>query len=373
MNFNKPIFQRIALGLLFVILLLGFQTNSIGFSEKTTDKKVTSSSQNGSQLDLLSDDLFIQKLSYSVQLSSSSAASTQIEMTIQNQGSESLSFIETWLNGSYSSFFAYDAYGNLPFSWKPSSSVAHLLNVTLRTPLFSNQTTVYYLQCLWDLTILENSEPSYNQVELPLILPLETDWLVFQLSLPSGNKLIDDPFNVIPSNDAYVQVHGENTLITWFLTPPTITYGTPVVFSAKYSQILVEEETKDDSFATGTFFLGILIGILVSALVSFIVLKSNLLRQKKETSVKEFTQMLFTSDEILILKTVEEKDGKMAQQELEEATGYSKSKVSRHLSLLEEKGLITRERFGRTNIVYLTEDARKYLTSGITTKEETEQ
>jgi len=88
MNFKKPIFQRIALGLLFVILLLGFQTNSIGFSEKTYSEKVTSSSQNGSQLDLLSEDLFIQKLSYSVQLSSSSAASTQFEMTIQNQGSE---------------------------------------------------------------------------------------------------------------------------------------------------------------------------------------------------------------------------------------------------------------------------------------------
>jgi uncharacterized membrane protein len=370
MNFKKPIFQRTIFGLLFVSLLFGFQTRSVGFSEKIFNEKVSTSSQDDNQLDLFSDDLFIQKLSYSVQLTSSSYASTQIEMTIQNQGNKSLSFIETWLNGSYSSFFAYDAYGNLPFSWKPSSSSAHLLNVTLRTPLLANQTTVYYLQCLWDLTILENSEPSYSQVELPLILPLETDWLVFQLSLPSGNKLIDDPFNVIPSNDAYVQIHGENTLITWFLTPPALIYETPVVFSAKYAQVLVEEETENDSFATGTFFIGILIGISIGAIVLFLVLRSNLFLQKKEASVTEFTQMLFTSDEILILKTIEEKDGKTAQQEIEVTTGYSKSKVSRHLSLLEEKGLITRERFGRTNIVHLTEDARKYLTTGITAKEE---
>ena len=373
MNIKKPIFQRIVLGLLFVILFSIFQTSSIGFSEKVSNEAVSTSSQGRSQLDLLNDDLFIQKLSYSVQLTSSSVASTQIEMTIQNQGSVSLSYIETWLNSSYSSFFAYDAYGNLPFSWKPAGSGAHLLNVTLRTSLFANQTTVYYLQCLWDLTILENSEASYKQVELPLILPLETDWLVFQLSLPSGNKLIDDPFNVIPSNDVYVQVHGDNSLITWFLTSPSLTYGTPVVFSAKYSQVLVEEESKNDSFAMGTFLIGILIGVSVSALVTFFILKSGFLLQKKERSVKEFTQMLFTSDEILLLKTIEEKDGIMVQQEIEVTTGYSKSKVSRHLSLLEEKGLITRERFGRTNRVYLTDASRKYLTSGMALDEQTEE
>ena len=167
-----------------------------------------------------------------------------------------------------------------------------------------------------------------------------------------------------------MQVHGENTIITWFLTPPGLAYGTPVVFSAKYAQIPVEE-TKNDSFETGTFVVGIVIGIAVTAVAVFIILKSNLLKKEK-TSVAEFTQMLLTTDEILLLKTVEEKDGRLAQQELETITGYSKSKVSRHLSLLEEKKLITRERFGRTNIVHLTEDARKYLTSGIKTKDEVE-
>ena len=120
MSIMKPISRRIILGIIIVLFFVGNnQSKAIGYSETLSFEKTSSSSSHNNQyLDLFSEDLFIQKLSYTVHLTTSSSASTQIEMTIQNQGNETLTFIESWLNGSYSSFFAYDAYGNLPFSWK---------------------------------------------------------------------------------------------------------------------------------------------------------------------------------------------------------------------------------------------------------------
>ncbi|ODR81780.1 hypothetical protein BG842_01460 [Haladaptatus sp. W1] len=59
------------------------------------------------------------------------------------------------------------------------------------------------------------------------------------------------------------------------------------------------------------------------------------------------------TDEGLVLKLLNENRGRMKQVDIVDETGWSKSKVSRLLSRMEERGDINRLRVGRGNIVYL--------------------
>ncbi|WP_435159746.1 DUF7343 domain-containing protein [Haladaptatus sp. DFWS20] len=59
------------------------------------------------------------------------------------------------------------------------------------------------------------------------------------------------------------------------------------------------------------------------------------------------------TDEGVVLKLLRENRGRMKQVDVVEETGWSKSKVSRLLSRMEERGDVNRLRVGRGNIVYL--------------------
>ncbi|MFC6725839.1 helix-turn-helix transcriptional regulator, partial [Halobium palmae] len=59
------------------------------------------------------------------------------------------------------------------------------------------------------------------------------------------------------------------------------------------------------------------------------------------------------TDEDRILQLLAENDGRLMQSELVDQTGWSKSKVSRRLSALEEEGQVSKISLGRQNIVTL--------------------
>lgn len=66
-------------------------------------------------------------------------------------------------------------------------------------------------------------------------------------------------------------------------------------------------------------------------------------------------------DEKRIIRVLMENDGALKQNRLVKLSNYSKTKVSRLLADLEERRLIKKEPFGRTNKVYLTEVARNIM------------
>ena len=57
-----------------------------------------------------------------------------------------------------------------------------------------------------------------------------------------------------------------------------------------------------------------------------------------------------------LLKLVRSRGGRIQQAELVTLTGWSKSAVSRRLSELETDGTITRQKYGRCKVVFLSDD-----------------
>ena len=54
-------------------------------------------------------------------------------------------------------------------------------------------------------------------------------------------------------------------------------------------------------------------------------------------------------------------EGKISQKDLCSITGYTKAKVSRNLISLEKQDLITREKWGRNYLIYVSDLGRKVV------------
>jgi predicted HTH transcriptional regulator len=72
----------------------------------------------------------------------------------------------------------------------------------------------------------------------------------------------------------------------------------------------------------------------------------------------DILQRALTEDEILLLDIIRNSEG-VTQDSLRFRTGFSKSKVSALLLNLEKKGIISRERLGRTYKVYISDWLKK--------------
>jgi uncharacterized membrane protein len=99
------------------------------------------------------------------------------------------------------------------------------------------------------------------------------------------------------------------------------------------------EEKSSDTFVIPILIGGVLIGV-------FLLMRN---------SRKEESGIIF-SDEELIIDLLREKNGKYLQNDIVEVTGFSKSKVSHILNEMEEKGVITKKKMGRKNLIILTEN-----------------
>jgi uncharacterized membrane protein len=85
------------------------------------------------------------------------------------------------------------------------------------------------------------------------------------------------------------------------------------------------------------------------------------MRRREIKARKAIGEIYLTDDQNLILKLVHQNDGRIAQKELLTQTNFSKAKLSRNISSLEEFGFITKEKWGREFRVYITKNGRKVV------------
>ena len=102
------------------------------------------------------------------------------------------------------------------------------------------------------------------------------------------------------------------------------------------------------------YVVGPLIGLIAGASAVYLWMKRGSTRLEEEIE-----QIYLTKNQQLLLKLIEEKQGKITQQQLIVITNFSKSKVSRNLTPLEENGLVEKEKWGREYKVSLTKKGLK--------------
>ncbi len=285
---------------------------------------------------------------YSISIISSSE-----NFVVQNTENTTIGSIDLWLNYSLNTLIVEDGEGTLNYDWNVITNTSNLVKVYFRNSLDENDTASFTLNCNLDysLKLLEDI-PSYYSFEFYSTISHLTQNYRMTIKLPERSFIheFEDTTHSFHPNNA-TQVLIQNRIeISW--NHENLIQSSNPLFIVRFDEPIIPEDEIgffDSKFAM--FLAGILVGIFLG--ISGI---SWLIRHREKKAMKKMGATLLTENQRSLIRIVFERKGKVSQKELCDITGYSKSKISRNLVPLEEKGLIRRDKFGRTYVVYLTDD-----------------
>ena len=164
---------------------------------------------------------------------------------------------------------------------------------------------------------------------------IPTDRLNLRVVLPQGSGVID-PSNssrpVITPPEGTTSSDGQNIFVEWNLKPDL---GETVEFHVVYRNL------SENNSLTGIIAVGA--GILVLVLGGVLAVRY-FIREELEEVYEDLED-----DEVEVVDIMVENDGEILQKDLVDESGYSKAKISGTVSSLVDKGVLEKEKEGRSN------------------------
>ena len=250
---------------------------------------------------------------------------------IENQENVSISSVDLWLNHSCSNITVQDGTGNLDFYELVQTTAHCLVSLDLRQPLEMNESTVFYVYYNLDLMPLYVDATDYFYFEYSSTINFVTLNHYLSVKLPENSYIHEEAglTSIYPSNNTQ-NVAGKRLIISWSLhnLNPTI----------------------------WAFIVGPLAGISIGVASTYF-----LMRRREGKSMKDMGVLFLNESQKILLTILKESGGKIAQSDLGRKAAFTRAKTSRNLLLLEEQGLIRKEKWGRNAIVYLTKSGEKVI------------
>ncbi|OQC52273.1 MAG: hypothetical protein BWX56_00408 [Euryarchaeota archaeon ADurb.Bin023] len=164
--------------------------------------------------------------------------------------------------------------------------------------------------------------------------------LIFRIKLPLAYGINNEDISSIIPEPTYLQSDGKRIIVLWEMKSPQ----TPTMFRVKYNSLVTNNKFDINIFVPFAIFsiLLILSGILIF----------NKTYKNKESELK-IPSSLLSEDERIICNILKNEGGTIKQKKLSNLTGFSKAKITKILTNLEKKEVITRDPIGRTFIVTL--------------------
>ena len=210
-------------------------------------------------------------------------------------------------------------------------------------PLVENVTSVsnYSIRISFtalDLMEKKNSKRSFSY-RLNIYDP--TNELTVRVLLPQGMGIISPTENAFSPPGAVIGGTGRQVTLDWLMPNPGL--GQSHTFSVEFEPL----------FGI-SFNYDYLYGILAVAIVLIIYFWYF----RRSTRTKTILSVLHEKEKDVLEAILAAGDG-IKQRDIVKSTSFSKAKVSRIISELEERGLIKTQRTGRTNKIFLTDKRLK--------------
>ena len=272
-------------------------------------------------------------------------------LVIENSENATIDYFQYVINDSISNVFVSDPIGSLEFSWNifEDSSV---INITMRYPLLEGQkyviTIAYFLTELQPFFIQEPSE--FYTLEYAIFHYLTTQKFDLEIHLPLGYGLItgESPRPTYPIPE---RVYTEDNIVKISWSSLNILPNFEYLYTIRFQEIdfTFPIPTPTSPYIYIYILLAFLGGAAISSLVFFLIIK-----RKYHPEKSELVSSLLSDSEQAVIKAINDEGGVAIQRRICERTSFSKSKVSQILLKLEEKNVLKRERWGRTNKVTIT-------------------
>jgi len=271
--------------------------------------------------------------------------------------------IETFLfmvNKSINTVFVFDPIGPLNFTWKKDDLThSSVLNISMRYPLLENNKYVFSISYEIDSSALAaylyhiSDFGGYYNLEFPLRHSITTLHFRLEISLPVAHSLLPGPSPrpVFPTPTG-IELEDERITLVWLYDD--VELSTDYSYFVRFNKTAEAITTlSNPSGLPKAFFIylftSFLFGVLGSTAVFYLLVK----KRFQPTKTKLVSSLLSEAEQAVI-KAINDEGGMAIQRKICERTGFSKSKVSQILLKLEEKEVLKRERWGRTNRVTIT-------------------
>ncbi len=327
-----------------------FNTNSAmiqGQTESTSNISINSADQ-----------IVIRSHVASIDIFTVNSVSMSESFVIENLNASPISSIDLWLNHSISTLVIEDAEGSLIYNWYPITNTSNLVEVNFRYDVEQNAFSSFVVK--YDITTplaLTESDPSFYYFEFYSSISHFTSSHTFSIILPERSFIHDtdgglSPF--YPLNATQILIKNR-IIVSWMFT--NLSTSSNPFFLVRFDEpIILEPESSFLTSSYSLFIFGVIAGIFLG-----VASTTWLIRYREKKAIQKLGRVLLNENQKALIKIIYDKKGKISQRDLCEITGYSKSKISRNLVPLEERGLIKRERWGRTYVVYLTDDGRTVI------------
>lgn len=264
----------------------------------------------------------------------------EVSFLIKNLGDEKISAIEYFLIKKPLEFSAYDNLGKLDYTFESDNHVI----IDLRKPLLPGKKTRIRMEY-----ILSDIVADYENSKIltfSYIPDVSIKNFSIRVILPEGSMLASETKREGESiSTAYptperIYTDGERIIIEWSKKNLVAHENFRIFVMYK---MLEEKKIK--------YALLIFIGIILGSGVTFLAFKGR--GKKKEMKI---AKLVLSEDEQKIFDLLVERRGIMLQEEITKELGYSKAKVSKLVRKLEEKGIIRKEPYKKTNKLYLKKE-----------------
>ncbi|MBW6461483.1 MAG: winged helix-turn-helix transcriptional regulator [DPANN group archaeon] len=162
--------------------------------------------------------------------------------------------------------------------------------------------------------------------------------------LPTGTAMVKQNSGIAPYFPEGAVIgstdDGRHITVTWSVDEPEL--GSDYSYKVFYEKVV-------EIYANRWFYPVVAFLSILLVLLSFMLFKF-----KKARKIKTVLSVLHDSER-KVIEILMANEGKCDQRQLVKETGFSKAKMSRMMLDLEERGLITKTRRGRTNIIELVE------------------
>jgi DNA-binding MarR family transcriptional regulator len=266
-------------------------------------------------------------------------------ITIQNNQNDT-SFLYFWINQSFfpSSLKILNSEKRiLPYERVDTSN---LYNISLHSQFNSSkETTILFFYRLNIQLDPVSKNPTYYIFNFYQHFSYQTYYYKLFVRLPIDSYLHEGS-NPIP--EGWSQFYSQRWYIEWDFNE--IIHP----FDHKSFAIYFDESLKPRPI--WGYIVGPLLGMIAGAVIVYL-----LMRRGSSRLEEEIEKIYLTKNQQILLKLINEKEGKMTQQDIVKITNFTKSKVSRNLTPLEENGLIAKEKWGREYKVRLTKKGQKVV------------
>ncbi|NPD88192.1 MAG: winged helix DNA-binding protein [Asgard group archaeon] len=267
------------------------------------------------------------------------------EIDIENNQKDTM-FLCISLNQTHHNLSIIDD-NNIPLSFVNITNTK-LLNISLESEFkLGSEIRIELRYTLLTLPILVLEETSYYLFQFNKFFTYFTNNYTLSVRLPEGCSLHEVGNNppCIPID--FTKIWPNNQLaVIWEIA--SLEQSTLVPFWMLFDE---PESPRIWGYVVGPF-----IGLILGASLVYVWMKRG--SSKLE---EEIEQIYLTKNQQILLKLINEKEGKITQQEIINITNFSKSKTSRNLTPLEENGLIIKEKWGREFKVSLTKKGEKVV------------